>query len=220
MGTIIQIVSASYLLQRSSIDNLDTMPVLESVVQSSPLPVIAVELERSPTDAGEETLPPMRTKRQNPSFVHGVADIVVADTPSCAKRPGMTDVNVGLASADDLSRDGLQIQIGAVPVEPAFSDNRKLADSTFNEPDSVAAIKASAWLRFWKAISHDPLYDPQLVDAYKDWKRRNRKERYDRRRSWVVAHGCKLGSILQVVNKQRSAEAWTVYQQKLAYMEE
>lgn len=162
----------------------------------------------------------METKRQNPSSAHNVADIVVADTPSCAREPGITDVHVGSASGDDSSCKRLQIQIGAVPVDPAFSDNRKPAESSFNDPDSVATAKVSAWLRFRKAISHDPLFDPHIVDAYKDWKKRNRKERYDRRRAWVVAHGCKLGSILRVVNKQKSDEAWTVYQQKLAYMED
>lgn len=88
-----------------------------------------------------------------------------------------------------------------------------------SEP-SVDPPRQSAWVRFREAMAHDPLNKPEFVDAYNDWVKRNRKERYDRRRAWIVAHGCKLGALLGLVNKERSDEAWAAYQRKLAYMED
>ncbi|KAJ9121857.1 hypothetical protein QFC22_002480 [Naganishia vaughanmartiniae] len=80
--------------------------------------------------------------------------------------------------------------------------------------------KPSAWRRFVEGITHDPLNDPEFVEAYKVWQKQNRKERYDRRRAWIVAHGCKVGCLLGFVKKDRKDEAWQAYREKLAYMED
>ncbi|KAJ9092171.1 hypothetical protein QFC20_007444 [Naganishia adeliensis] len=87
------------------------------------------------------------------------------------------------------------------------------------EPHSVNPTQ-SAWARFRENIAHDPLNEPEFVNAYNDWKKRNRKERYERRRAWITAHGYKLGKVLRLVDKERSKEAWAAYQKKLAYMED
>ncbi|KAJ9102348.1 hypothetical protein QFC21_002748 [Naganishia friedmannii] len=79
---------------------------------------------------------------------------------------------------------------------------------------------SSAWRRFVDGITHDPLNDPEFVEAYHVWQKQNRKERYDRRRAWIVAHGCKVGCLFGLVKKDRKDEAWEAYREKLAYMED
>jgi hypothetical protein len=80
--------------------------------------------------------------------------------------------------------------------------------------------KPSAWERFREGLAHDPLNDPEFVEAYNDWKKRNRKERYERRRAWIRAHGSRLGRLVRLVDKKKSDEDWAAYQEKLAYMED
>jgi hypothetical protein len=80
--------------------------------------------------------------------------------------------------------------------------------------------KQSAWARFRENLAHDPLNEPEFVNAYNDWKKRNRKERYDRRRAWVAAHGYKLGRLFRLADAEKSKEAWAAYEKKLAYMED
>lgn len=94
--------------------------------------------------------------------------------------------------------------------------------STEDTPDLVDddEKKRSAWARFRESLSHDPLNDPEFVEAYNDWKKRNRKERYERRRAWIRAHGSRLGRLVRLVDKKKSDEAWAAYQEKLAHMED
>jgi hypothetical protein len=80
--------------------------------------------------------------------------------------------------------------------------------------------KKSAWARIRETLAHDPLNDLEFVEAYNDWRKRNRKERYDRRKAWVLAHGCRLGRLLRLVDQEKAKEAWTAYQKKLSYMED
>lgn len=107
-----------------------------------------------------------------------------------------------------------------MPVDVAANEIEVAKDKTPTEGTTTTEEKPSAWRRFVEGIKHDPLNDPEFVEAYHVWRKQNRKERYERRRAWIVAHGCKAGCLVGLVKKDRKEEAWQAYKEKLAYMED
>ncbi|KAJ9125720.1 hypothetical protein QFC24_002504 [Naganishia onofrii] len=106
------------------------------------------------------------------------------------------------------------------PAKAATEPTVVAKDKAATDAETTTEEKPSAWRRFVDGINHDPLNDPEFVEAYHVWQKQNRKERYDRRRAWIVAHWCKVGCLLGFVKKDRKDEAWEAYKEKLAYMED
>ncbi|KAJ9092617.1 hypothetical protein QFC19_008655 [Naganishia cerealis] len=105
---------------------------------------------------------------------------------------------------------------GSVPLAAEVVEAKTEGEGVTEKGD----VELSAWRRFVDGLAYDPLNEPEFIDAYRKWQVENRKERWDRRRAWIVAHGCKVGRVLSLVKKDKKEKAWAAYREKLAYMED
>lgn len=189
--------------------------VHQPTVACRPVPPIDVEVEKTSSDASIELLPVLGGEKNT-----DVSPIVVVTEALSAEGLPSSEIHHEASPADcacPVKEEAPPLGKESTSQVPSKSTAHMLGVAV---PDSVQLPKPSAWTRFWEGLAHDPLNEPEFVEAYNDWKKRNRKERYERRRAWVRAHGTKLGRILRLVNKKQSAEAWAVYREKLAYMED
>lgn len=213
-----------YAPNPSALRLYDTVRSATYTMSSAPQQVTSSNIEISGLSVtGEEKVSPQddHTATFESKNVHDRREtFAVACSTSEAKAEHILAVPAGCADRSKMHNPA-DLHAAAILTETARSceEAPSSLSALITEPTSDKS-KKSAWVRLRETLAHDPLNDPEFVDAYNDWRRRNRKERCDRRKACIKAHGFRVGCLIKLVDHERSKEAWAAYQKKLSYMED